>query len=399
MACLFRSISSRNGPRRVTVSTACPSTPTRKRQPGATWDIRRTGRERIILEVNAHPPTSVLLALPLAGLTFSDAFLAWDLLSLVALGVSIGLVVTNLKIPFSLWSLLPTLTLLLLCEPVRSHLAYGQLNLYLLPLITGAWVANRSGRPWWAGSLLGLATAIKLFPGFLFLFFLVRKQWKVVLAGVAGFTVATLLTTAVLGPEAYRDYVQKALPQVGEWRSNWSNASLVGLWSKLFNPGTKGPHVTPLMHSPVLAHLASLVSCATVSILVAWVAWQARSQAQCDLAFGLMLVAMLLVSPMTWEHYLVLLLLPLAWLWQKLPATALSRSLFWGILVILWVPPHLMDCLYTGVRPTYRWSVPTSPARTLLAFSWSLYALLGLLILGTVQAYRARMQPEDTPAG
>src|SRR5580704_10704141 len=31
------------------------------------------------IEYNAHPPSSVLLALPLGGLNFSDALLAWNL--------------------------------------------------------------------------------------------------------------------------------------------------------------------------------------------------------------------------------------------------------------------------------------------------------------------------------
>src|SRR5579885_1788241 len=35
--------------------------------------------------LNAHPPTSVLLALPLSWLEFADAFLIWNIVSLAAL--------------------------------------------------------------------------------------------------------------------------------------------------------------------------------------------------------------------------------------------------------------------------------------------------------------------------
>src|SRR4051794_21139132 len=43
---------------------------------------QRPSPEGFFLEFNAHPPTSVLLVLPLAHLDYPDAFLAWSLLSL-----------------------------------------------------------------------------------------------------------------------------------------------------------------------------------------------------------------------------------------------------------------------------------------------------------------------------
>ena len=42
--------------------------------------------------VNAHSPTSILLALPFTRLDFAHAFLAWNLVSLTALAVSLGIV-------------------------------------------------------------------------------------------------------------------------------------------------------------------------------------------------------------------------------------------------------------------------------------------------------------------
>src|SRR5579862_7648073 len=48
---------------------------------------------------NAHPPTSVLLFLPLAVLDYPDAFLLWNLLSLLCLAISFVLVVRELPYP------------------------------------------------------------------------------------------------------------------------------------------------------------------------------------------------------------------------------------------------------------------------------------------------------------
>ena len=59
--------------------------------------LGRAQRERESdIEYNAHPPTSVLLALPLAGLDLPDAMLAWNLVSLAASLASLAIVASTL---------------------------------------------------------------------------------------------------------------------------------------------------------------------------------------------------------------------------------------------------------------------------------------------------------------
>src|SRR6266849_5031358 len=75
--------------------------------------IKRKPEDPRFIEYNAHPPTTVLLALPLAKLEFAHAFLIWNLVSLLALGLGSWLIVRHLNTPFTYWCLLPTITLLL----------------------------------------------------------------------------------------------------------------------------------------------------------------------------------------------------------------------------------------------------------------------------------------------
>src|SRR5262249_1217185 len=174
-------------------------------RPGFTPQAASVGRylgyrpAKLFTQKNAHPPPSVLLALPFAGLDYPEATLAWNLVSLVALAVSLLLVIRTLGLPFSLWSLCPLITLLLLCNPLLQQVNHGQLSLLLGLLVTGTWVAERSGRPKLAAALLGTAMAIKLFPGFLFLYFVLRRQWQIVAAGATTFVAITVLTLVVLG--------------------------------------------------------------------------------------------------------------------------------------------------------------------------------------------------------
>jgi hypothetical protein len=289
------------------------------------------------LRFNAHPPASVLLALPFTGLGYSDAFLAWNLLTLAAMAASLWLAARQLNVRVSPWSCLPLLVLLLASNALRQQFNQGQLNAILLLLITGAWAADRSGKPWLSGALLGTATAVKLFPGFLFLYPVCRGQWRPVAGGALAFCAVIGLTIAVFGPETYLDYYRSVLPHLGIYRDVWLNSSLSGYWHKLFD--SRSGHTIPLWHAPALAQFATAASCATVVTVVALCTARARTRRQKDLAFGLTLNGMLLVSPITWDHYFLLAALPLLMLWLWVPRRGLMRLAFQVVLVLLSIGP------------------------------------------------------------
>src|SRR5262249_12063331 len=153
----------------------------------------------------------------------------WNLLSLACLAISAWLIVDNLDLPFAPWALLPAVALLMLCYPFWHQMVHGQLNLVLLLLLTGVWLADRQGRPRWSGALLGVATAIKLYPGFVFLYFFLRRDWSAIRAGMLALAAVTGLTAVVLGPEAYRSYFVDVLPRTALRRADWHNLSLSGV--------------------------------------------------------------------------------------------------------------------------------------------------------------------------
>lgn len=339
-------------------------------------------RPTLMLPYNAHPPPAVLLALPLGALDYSDAFLFWSLLSLVCFGISVGLVFGQLGIRWPLWFVLPAIGLLLICNPFRQQVTQGQLNLVLLLLLTGVWTADRNDWPRLAGLLLGTATALKLFPGFLFLYFALRRQWSALALGAVAVLGWTVLTGSILGWDTYRDYVQTVLPDLACYQGWWPNVSLVGFWGKLF--GTEGKTI-PLWPSPLLARGLALASIILVTGLAGGVIVRARNRADRDWAFGVTLIAMVLASPIAWDHYFLLLLLPVTLLWQRLPPVWTYRLVYGLALVIGWTTPILYWRRFIpGVTP-YNWLTLTAdPLQTLTALAFPTYALLGLYALGVL---------------
>jgi alpha-1,2-mannosyltransferase len=320
---------------------------------------------------NAHPPTSVLLTLPFAWMTYPNATLVWNLLSLGAFLLSLRLIARELHIGIEPWMVLAGIALGLFCNPLRQQVNHGQMNLVLLLGLTGIWSASRRGHPAVAGVLLGTATAFKLFPAFVTLFFLVRRYWRVVAIATLTAVILTVVTGAVFGLDTYRDYLFTVVPQMGAYRSLWPNASVQGFWVKWFDIGATQldlPPVPPLVHAPIVARVGITLS--SIAILVLW--FNAVRRRWFDHGFSVTLIVMLLLSPVTWDHYMLLLTLPVVHVWRAFPESRWERMALIGVLTALW-PIQLIFREATLTRHRVLYHLGTS-----VLFG----ALLALFLLG-----------------
>jgi alpha-1,2-mannosyltransferase len=324
---------------------------------------------------NAHPPTSVLLALPLARLDFRDAVLLWNTTSVVVFLLSLRIVAAALSVPRSLF--LPVLALLIFCQPLFATLYQGQLTLILVLLVTAVWTLERSGRSRTAGVILGAAAAVKLFPAYLAVYFAVRGRLRPLLAAILSFVALTVVTITILGFDPYRDYVQVVLPAQARFRGLGYNCAIAGFWYKLFDPSGENGHVIPLWRCPALAQLGTLLSDLAITGIVGAVAYQARNRSQQDLAFAATVTAMLLVSPVTWDISLPLLLVPIAVLARNASQPNWMPAAFFLVLALIWMPQLLPVEFASDAQSTraVSWAFVLGPP------SLKSYALLGLLAL------------------
>jgi hypothetical protein len=296
---------------------------------------------------NAHPPTSVLATLPLALFDYPQAGTLWNLMSLIALVASLGLIARELNLYVRGWSILPIVTMGLLCSPIRAQITQGQWNAPILLVVTLAWVAGRRGRDVWAGCWVGTAITLKLFPILLLAYFVIQRRWHALAAGCLAAILLSFLTTAVLGVDAYRDYYILVLPTLPEFRSWWPNASILAFWTKNLGVGASyyGVFAAPVMKVPQLAQGGILLSCAAVTATTIFIVSGTKAiatdrAAYGDICYSLMIVTMLLLSPICWDHYLLLLALPLALLWIRLGQSSFQRLSFLVLVAAIWGSPN-----------------------------------------------------------
>lgn len=292
----------------------------------------------------AHPPTAVLVVTPFALLDYPEAMVVWNLVSLALFVCAVGLLLRGLSLRLPLLAILPALALLLISPPFRMQVNQGQFNLLLLALLVGGWYAVGAERPVLGGALLGSAAALKLFPALLLIHYALRREWKVAIAGTSMMVMLMAISAVIVGLESTNDFLTRVLPSVDSFKAGWRNVSIHGFWWKLFFPGLElldaaraSPElsrvsINPPLRSPAVASWASLVS-----VLVILVVWgrhilKGMGRVPADVQLALTLVVMVLVSPVAWLHYLVLLIPSFVFLWTRLSA---SRRQRYALLLLL----------------------------------------------------------------
>lgn len=344
---------------------------------------------RDYVHVNGHPPTSVLLALPLGLLDYATAFSLWYVLTSLLFLAGVGLLLRQVQARLTASAVLFLAALLLAFNPLLQHLKQGQLSIPMFFLVTLAWTSDRSRRPYLAGACVGLATVLKLFPGLLVIYFLATRQWRSLLAAAATVAAVGLAALIVLGAEPFAVYFGRVAPMISTtWINYGLNASLPGLWNKLLAQGN--PLLPSFMARPDLAKAAIVASTLIVCGGLLLVTRRAGTTPQRDHAWGATTAAMLLLSPVAWDHSLVLTLLPLALLWRDRRCVPAASWLLLIIVPAIWLNPSMIWTIYHGGSP---YDAQIRPWEVATLYSYQCYALVALWAAAMRLACRRAMTP------
>ncbi len=234
-----------------------------------------------------YPPLLAQILMPLAAhLTVDQVWVLWFSFNVLLLTGTV--VVLSRQLPRRrMWLLVPLFALML------EGLYIGQVTILLLALFAGAWLAVKRERRLTAGALLALATWIKVFPVVVILYFLWKRDWKVVAGALVGGFALGALQVAVSGIEQMVSMAHTlfALNEAGQSWTLVRNASVLGFTTQLF--GTN-PQVTPLIVSPTLYLITRTLI--MLALIGSFLFVTARSN-DFDLGYGLAILTSMLISP------------------------------------------------------------------------------------------------------
>ena len=317
-------------------------------------DAVRALSSRDTLHPNLNPPFQTLLFLPFGFLKPYISFITFSITSILFGFAAVIIIHNATRSEMDEWfDELALLILLLLYFPTWATLLLGQVSLYLLLLLTFAWVLSRSGKDELAGIVLGLALSIKIFIGIFLIFFLIRRRWRLLSWCLGTFLACNLVSILVFGSDSYAQYLN-LLQGVYWYSTNW-NASFLGFFMRIFG----GSESTPLINMPQLANFLAYFFSSIALVVLAWLSWPREGEPvfYYDLIFSLSLVIMLLVSPLGWMYYFPLLVIPFVVL-LRISKVYSSSILFF--LALAWtmttIPRRLIPAAQVGIIDAFLWS-------------------------------------------
>ena len=288
---------------------------------------------------NLNPPLLTVLLAPFAWLDALTAYRVWVVLSVLMVLGSLLVVARELRLrPVPVVFVMAAV---LASSPLHGALVLGQIYPVLLVGLVAGWVAERRGRPVLAAVLFGITISLKPSLAPVLLLYAAQRRWAPLRAGVVSAVVASLLGVAVCGPSSGVAWLRIAFNSPVP--DTVDNASLPGLAVRLGVP-------------PVLGLVAGVI------VLGGTLAVLARHRHRVDpagTAVWAVLAAGLLLSPIAWHNYLMLLwpgvlvlialgrtatatvmfavaVIPVAWNAAVVPAVATGRSLYFVILLGYW---------------------------------------------------------------
>lgn len=243
---------------------------------------------------NLNPPLWTILMSPLA---FLEPIIAYRIFIQLIVVTIVGYTVwmsRSLGIPGG-WASLAT-AMVLVSSPVFGTLALGQIYAFLTLGLVAAWHLERRGMSVASGLVLGFTIALKpsLLP--LVLWPLFRGRWRHLIATLAGGAGATLFGAVVAGFGT--TFAWLGLLSDSPLNTYWDNASLPSAAARLF---TENAFATQIAELPFLVKVAYGLG----FVAVIGSAWLARRDP--EMGFWAIVAASLIVSPIAWHNYLMLL--------------------------------------------------------------------------------------------
>ena len=279
-----------------------------------------------------YPPPFAVMVIPFAALPTDLGVTLWT-----AFLVAVSLIAIWL-LPVSTRVRLVVLLLAVLSWPLVYAIALGQVGPLILLTFAAGW--RWLDRPLPLGISVALGGAIKIQPAILVGWAVLTGRLRAAAIAIVAGLVLAAVATVIAGPASWF-----------EEASLLSRVSKPVLTPHAFGVGRLLYEAGVPESTSMLAHLANLA-------LVVLVALFATLRATPVASYLAVVVASQFLSPVLWDHYALVLLLPVAWL--------LERRRWWAALIPLLTPTPLVlfQVQTTG------WLYPIAFWAALLAVTW-----------------------------
>lgn len=219
--------------------------------------------------------------------------------------------------------------------PLYYNLKMGNTTQYVLLLLLGTIFCFRAKQNIWAGVLTAIAALIKL-PFLLFgLYFVFRKYWHVLIGFIITLSVVLGTSFLLFGIDLHITWYSQCIePYLGKPLAAFNIQSIDGFLARILTTNSL-QNWTPIE----VGFSFKLVKYLLVSLILGtaiWIGWKCSrfSDSQSEATeFSIVLCLCILLSPISWTHYYLVLLIPLAlYLGNELN---MPKGRFWSGAIII----------------------------------------------------------------
>ena len=263
-----------------------------------------------------YPPQTMLLVGPIGFLNLRAGAFCWYLL----IGTALVACIVALRQTFfpdgGQVELAMVAALVLLYRPTYLTFAFGQTSFLTLLALIAFW--RTRDRPV-SGVLLAAGTLVKPIFAFFVLYPLLRRNWRALATAAATGGLLTVIALVLFGPQVFITYfTSNPVGRAPSWLYTLhENQSLLSAMLRLSH--YDGVHGNPLLYPPFLIAAALIVG------LTIWAVVRLPRE-RGELALALMVPAALLIYPQSLDHYAMLLLVPLFYIWTQRAELELSTG-------------------------------------------------------------------------
>lgn len=310
-------------------------------------------------------PITAIFLLPLTFLPFSQSLMLYRLGSLLAYIAGAVIVARTLSGRASSIALLTGAVCLGLWQAVVISLQLGQLDGWIVLLLAIAVYAVHTRHFYLTGACIGIAALLKISPGLLLVYCLLKRQWSLLWSAACTMAVGLTLSWLPQQGAELNTFLFEIAPRLSGGSIHVQNQAL-GAWLARLTAANPqflvfGIEIGPWRYVGLLVALCLL--------LLFW--WLQRRQALSALEISSVILIALLAGPITWDHYTSWAIIPCILLMAQLQKRG---QLTLAILLVLLALP--IPSLHPDVLIIQPWLRVCTGTQTL--------ALLGMLAVYAV---------------
>lgn len=312
-------------------------------------------------------PTTAILHLPFSYIPYGASVLCYRLSAVFALLLAILVTGFALPKPLRLRAWLVGVLCLLSWNAFAFSVQLGQVDAWVILSLAAAVFAV--SRAWWkrAGIAIGIAVLLKISPGWLLLYCLLKRQWSILFVAFATISVGLLLSCLPQhGADLWR-FFTVVLPSLGDSPLHVQNQALGAFLARLTTPDTL------LLSFSVSIGAWKIVGAAVAALLLLMLHHVTRRTTMQAMDFSAIIMLALLAGPLTWDHYLS---------WAIIPVIVLSTTQSGSGLILLAIvlSPLFFPVQYLQadiIATSWWWRVVTGLQiiTVLILVSWVIKAL------------------------